>query len=169
MTLRRTLALAATTLLLLSGGVAEATAVLYPVVQAADDDADDLDVSTPTAPSLATSSTPSAFDTSATSPVDHCILWSETLGNTCFEWVGDIQWVQDNIENGWATVVNVQTNYGKDRYCQAPPKAKGWGYCDYDHKEGKCVRWRFYELKDGTTRNWGYWSAWYGTAYGYPC
>jgi hypothetical protein len=88
---------------------------------------------------------------------------------TCFQWVGDKQWIEDRDANGWAAVVHSQTNYGKDRYCQARPAAEGWNYCDYDHIEGKCVRFMLYELKDGVTRNPSIWSAWIGTEYGSPC
>ena len=79
------------------------------------------------------------------------------------------QWVQDRDENGWATVVHVQTNYDKNRYCQALPAAQGWDYCNFDHIEGKCVHFRLYELKDGVTRHQTGWSPWYGTEYGSPC
>lgn len=168
MRLRPTLALAAATLLLLSGGITEATAGPAPVVQAADTDADDLDTSTPDNPTEATPQAATPF-AAAGAPVDHCIFHAIYFGNTCFQWVGDDQWVQDLDENGWATTVHVQTNYGKNRYCAAPPKAKGWGVCNYDHKEGKCVRWRFYELKGNETRNWSAFSQWWGTEYGTAC
>ncbi|MFI5730188.1 hypothetical protein ACIA49_08725 [Kribbella sp. NPDC051587] len=100
---------------------------------------------------------------------DNCRFGGTNVGSTCFQWVGDVQWVFDGWTNGWAAVVHVQTNYGKDRYCQALPSADGWGTCNYDHEEGKCVRFRLYELKDGATRNWSDWSRWYGTEYGSPC
>ncbi|WP_432883002.1 hypothetical protein ACQPYH_40735 [Kribbella sp. CA-245084] len=179
MRLRRTLAIAAAGLLLLAGGSTQATAVApgaTAVVQAADTDTDDPDAGTLTSPTMATAVDPAARSTamstagfSYTAPVDHCILYGYEIGATCFEWVGDDQWVVDGIANGWAAVVHVQTNYGKDRYCQALPAAEGWAKCNYDHQEGKCVRWQMYELKDGDTRNFTGWSAWYGTAYGYPC
>jgi len=75
----------------------------------------------------------------------------------------------DGWTNDWAAVVHVQTNYGKDRYCQALPSAQGWGTCNYNHEEGKCVRFRLYELKDGVVRNMSDYSRWYGTEYGSPC
>jgi hypothetical protein len=98
-----------------------------------------------------------------------CVLFGTQVADTCFQWAGDKQWIKDNIANGWSGVVQVQTNYGKDRYCQAPPAAEGWAYCDFNHTEGKCVRFRTYELKNGETRNWHEWSKWYGTDYGWPC
>ena len=91
------------------------------------------------------------------------------LVGEALQWVGDDQWVFDGWTNGWAAVVHVQTNYGKDRYCQALPSADGWGTCNYDHEEGKCVRFRLYELKDGLVRNMSDFSRWYGTEYGSPC
>lgn len=102
---------------------------------------------------------------------DHsqCRMMTAQYGATCFQWVGDNQWVLDSDENGWATVVHVQTNYGKDRYCQALPAAGGWDYCSYDHREGKCVRFRLYEAKGNDTQGETGWSPWYGTEYGSPC
>ena len=88
---------------------------------------------------------------------------------SCFAWVGDDQWIADLDENGWAAVVHVQTNYGKDRYCQALPSAEGWAYCKFDHQEGKCVRFMLYEAKGDEKRKHTAWSPWYGTAYGSPC
>lgn len=102
-------------------------------------------------------------------PWSQCRALITTYGATCFQWVGDNQWVQDRDENGWATVVHVQTNYGKDRYCQALPAAEGWAYCSYDHREGKCVHFRMYEAKGNETRHQTGWSPWYGTEYGSPC
>jgi hypothetical protein len=179
MRMLRALAVPAAALLLASGltqVTAAAQAVAAPgasaVVQAADSDTDDGDTGTLTNPTMATVVAPAAMSTagySYTSPVDHCILYGYEIGATCYQWVGDDQWVVDGIANGWAAVVHVQTNYGKDRYCQALPSAEGWGKCNYDHVEGKCVRWQMYELKDGDTRNFTGWSAWYGTQYGYPC
>jgi len=102
-------------------------------------------------------------------PPDQCRGMGYDYGVTCFQWNGDKQWVEDRVANGWAIVVHSQTNYGKDRYCQSLPAADGWAYCDYDHIEGKCVRFMMYELKDGVTRNPSGWSLWYGTEYGSPC
>jgi hypothetical protein len=168
MRLLRALAVPAATLLLLAGSLTQATATTSGI--------DDSDTGTLTNPTMATpvapAVAPAAMSTagySYTAPVDHCILFAAEIGATCYQWVGDDQWVIDGIANGWAAVVHVQTNYGKDRYCQALPSAQGWGKCNYDHVEGKCVRWQMYELKDGDTRNFTPWSAWYGTQYGYPC
>ena len=181
MRMLRALAVPAAALLLTTGltqAPAQATAApgAAAVVQAADadtdTDTDDGDTGTLTAPTMATAVAPAAMSTagfSYTAPVDHCILYGYEIGATCYQWVGDDQWVIDGDANGWAAVVHVQTNYGKDRYCQALPAAQGWAKCNYDHIEGKCVRWQMYELKDGDTRNFTGWSAWYGTQYGYPC
>lgn len=182
MRMLRVLAIPATALLLASGltqaTAATSQAMAAPrsaaVVQAADadTDTDDGDTGTLTNPTMATAVAPATMSTagySYTAPVDHCILYGYEIGATCYQWVGDDQWVVDGIANGWAAVVHVQTNYGKDRYCQALPSAQGWAKCNYDHIEGKCVRWEMYELKDGDTRNFTGWSAWYGTQYGYPC
>src|SRR5690349_1633512 len=167
MRLRRTLALAAAALLPLTVGLTEATAVQPPApvstVITADDDADDVETT-------ATDLTHPLRATNAGQPnYLTCRDYGYGLGETCFQWEGDVSWVRDLAENGWATVFHIQTNYGKDRYCQAPSKADGWGYCNYDHREGKCVRWRLYELKDGVTRNGTLFSPWYGTEYGSPC
>jgi hypothetical protein len=116
------------------------------------------------------SAAPDSASASAISPpAGQCVGWITDYAATCFQWVGDDQWIEDRDANGWAAVVHVQTNYGKDRYCQALPAAEGWGYCNYDHQEGKCVRFMLYELKDGVTRNPTGWSPWYGTEYGSPC
>lgn len=183
MRLRAALAVSAAGLLLLVGSstqaiafAPEAAAIVQPTAAVApaeaDADTDDVDTGTLTAPTVATPVDPAAMSTagySYTAPVDHCILYGYEIGATCYQWVGDDQWVIDGDANGWAAVVHVQTNYGKDRYCQALPAAQGWAKCNYDHIEGKCVRWQMYELKDGDTRNFTGWSAWYGTQYGYPC
>ena len=171
---RQMLASAAAALLLLYGGLTEATAVVpqptspTAVAPAVDADADDDDASSPTNPTLATGST-SGFSAALAPNFDECRYAGYSIGSTCFQWVGDNQWVVDNDANGWAAVAHVQTNYDKNRYCQARPSAEGWDYCDFDHKEGKCVRFRMYELKDGVTRNWTAWSPWYGIDYGWPC
>jgi hypothetical protein len=102
-------------------------------------------------------------------PQQACKYLGSSFGVTCFAWVGDDQWIVDLDENGWTAVVHVQTNYGKDRYCRAQPSADGWGYCKYDHQEGKCVRFMLYEEKGDEKRNHTAWSPWYGTAYGSPC
>lgn len=187
MNVRSTLLTAAAAgLFLLTAGLTEATATDYhprsstaaastantaPTTAAAptaDDDADDDDTSTPTNPTLATAGA-SGFAAALVPNYDECRFEGTNVGSTCYQWVGDDQWVMDGWTNGWAAVAHVQTNYGKDRYCQARPSAEGWDYCKFDHQEGKCVRMRMYELKDGVTRNWGGWSAWYGTSYGWPC
>ena len=176
MTLRtKLLSTAAASLLLLTAGLTEATAAVdQPVpptaviAPAADADADDADTGSPTNPTLATAGA-SEFTAAVAPNYDECRFAGYSIGSTCFQWVGDNQWVIDGLTNGWAAVVHVQTNYDKNRYCQALPSAEGWAYCNYDHQEGKCVRFRMYELKDGVTRNWGDWSRWYGTDYGWPC
>ncbi|TDD63083.1 hypothetical protein E1263_01895 [Kribbella antibiotica] len=167
MRLRRTFATAATALLLLTGSIGTAYAAVP------DEDADGPDTSTMTNPAMtvtaAATARPLAAKTQAGPDTTKCRFFGTYWGETCFQWVGDNQWVRDLQENGWATVVHVQTNYGKDNYCQSLPAAQGWDYCDFDHKEGKCVRFRFYELKNGTTRNFTVWSNWYGTEYGSLC
>ncbi|MEU4608391.1 hypothetical protein AB0F43_35850 [Kribbella sp. NPDC023972] len=178
MRLRRMFAVTAGALLLLTAGLTEATAAQDAVPQRttiaaaadADADADDLDAASLTNPTPATVAPPTVYSTLGAPPnFNNCRHWAWYLGETCFQWYGDVQWVKDNIANGWKTAVHVQTNYGKDRFCGALPAADGWGYCDYDHREGMCVRWRLYELKGGETRNFTNWSVWYGTEYGSPC
>ena len=102
-------------------------------------------------------------------PAGQCVGWITEYAATCFQWVGDIQWIEDRDANGWTAVVHSQTNYGKNRYCRALPAADGWGYCNYVHTEGKCVRFMLYEEKDGVTRRPSGWSPWFGTEYGSPC
>ncbi|MFB6721581.1 hypothetical protein ACFCV3_15510 [Kribbella sp. NPDC056345] len=146
MRLRRTLTAVAAALLLLGSNVSPAAAADPPWLH----------------PDKATRAAgPPNYDT--------CRFAGTNVGSACFQWVGDVQWVSDGWTNDWAAVVHVQTNYGKDRYCQALPSAQGWGTCNYNHEEGKCVRFRLYELKDGVVRNMSDYSRWYGTEYGSPC
>jgi hypothetical protein len=159
--IRTLVTLAATALLTLTATTA--------VAVDADSDIDDAATGTETAPLLATAVGAAPSLLGPAPDYDTCRYKSSNLGGTCFQWVGDDQWVFDGWTNGWATVVHVNTNYGKDRYCQALPSAQGWAKCNYDHREDKCVRFRMYELKDGTTRNWTDWSPWYGADYGWPC
>ncbi|MFF0339888.1 hypothetical protein [Kribbella sp. NPDC004875] len=170
MRLRQALALAVG-LLPLAAGLTEATAAQPPAtsgIVAADES--DADTDTDDVAADATETSPlKATKASGAPDYDTCRFAGYSIGSTCFKWVGDNQWVFDGLTNGWAAVTQVQTNYGKNRYCQALPSAEGWGYCNYDHVEGKCVRFRMYELKDGVTRSWGAWSKWYGTDYGWPC
>ncbi|NEA34523.1 hypothetical protein [Streptomyces sp. SID13031] len=104
-----------------------------------------------------------------TPPAGACRYLTTEYASTCFAWVGDDQWIRDLDPNGWAAVVHVQTNYGKDRYCQAQPAADGWNYCKFDHEEGKCVRFMMYEAKGEEKRRYTAWTPWYGTEYGWPC
>jgi len=115
---------------------------------------------TPTAPAMAPA---------ATWPNVNCVGIITTNTRTCYQWEGDDQWVVDDNANGWKSVVHVQTSYGKDRYCGAPPKADGWGVCNYDHRENTCVHFRTYELKDGATRYLTPFGPWYNTASGNDC
>ena len=94
---------------------------------------------------------------------------NSSYASTCFPWEGDNQWIIDREANGWAAVVHVQTNYDKNQHCKAMPAAEGWAFCDFDHQEGKCVRFRLYELKNDVKRNETAWSPWYGTEYGSLC
>jgi hypothetical protein len=103
-------------------------------------------------------------------PPAGCNPWLTTSwGQTCYEYEGDDQWVRDLNANGWAAVVHVQTNYGKNRYCVSLPAAQGWGECTFDHRETGCVRFRMYEERNGVTRNPTGWTLWHSIATGGFC
>ena len=104
----------------------------------------------------------------ADTPGDTCLKFTWTTwhhGETCFEWSGDDQWVVDRDTNGKRAGVHVQTDYGKDRYCETNGDypAGSWRECKYDHDEERCVRFRMYEKNgdDGERHNWSTWSGWY--------
>ncbi|TWD79792.1 hypothetical protein FB561_0858 [Kribbella amoyensis] len=108
--------------------------------------------------------------TTLASPPAACRPYVESAyAQSCYEYDGDDQWIRDLNANGWQAVVHVQTNYGKNRYCGALPAAQGWGECTYDHREDGCVRFRFYELKDGVTRNWTVFSPYFHASTGTRC
>ncbi|WP_112248255.1 hypothetical protein [Kribbella monticola] len=131
---------------------------------------------TPKAPVAATPITPgstakatSTMTTLASPPAACRPYVQSSYAISCYEYNGDVQWIRDLDANGWQAVVHVQTDYGKNRYCGALPAAQGWGYCNYDHREDSCVRFRFYELKDGVTRNWTVFSPYYHASTGTLC
>jgi len=157
---QRLLAVFAATALLCLGTATSALAV--------DTDVDDTDAGTMAYPTdavvvsaLRAKGDPPDFST--------CKRYTTTLVDTCFQWVGDDQFLHDRVANDWRGAVHTQTNYGKDRFCGSVPSAEGWAVCKYDHREGKCVRMRTYEVKGGVSRNFSAWSPWYGTEYGSPC
>jgi hypothetical protein len=89
-------------------------------------------------------------------------------GISCFQVNGDDQWVKDDEANGWAVGAQIQTNYGKTRWCANRNTAGSWVECKFDHRENTCVRFRLYEQDggaDGPTRNWTAWTPWLSTTY----
>lgn len=125
---------------------------------------------TPNAPVAATPLAKTKTMTLLASPPADCRPYVQSsYAISCYEYDGDDQWIRDLDANGWQAVVHVQTNYGKNRYCGALPAAQGWGECTYDHREDGCVRFRFYELKDGVTRNWTVFSPYYHASNGTLC
>lgn len=120
-----------------------------------------------TLPAKSTATT-SKFSAAAAPPACNVriTVW---YGETCYVANGDDQWIRDLDANGWQAWVHVQTNYGKNRYCGALPAADGWGVCKYDHDETKCVRFRMYEEKGGTERNFTSWTAWHKVSTGALC
>ncbi|GAA1696977.1 hypothetical protein GCM10009745_48940 [Kribbella yunnanensis] len=114
----------------------------------------------------AVTATPAA---AAISPPSGCRYFMTSFGQTCYEWEGDDQWVRDLDPNGWTTIVEVETNYGKFRECAAPAAADGWRECGYDHEEKKCVRFRLVERTGVSTNRVSNWSLFYSTSTGNEC
>jgi hypothetical protein len=93
-------------------------------------------------------------------------------GETCFEWEGDDQWVWDGAPNGWGVVVQIETDYGKVRWCANREGASTWVECKFDHDEDHCVRFRLFEQDDGAdgpTRNLTAWSQYISIRTGSNC
>jgi hypothetical protein len=90
---------------------------------------------------------------------------------SCFEWDGDDQWVQDSKSNDGSARAQIQTNYGKVRWCANTHQAVSWYECTFDHSENTCVRWRMYEQHGtgGPSRNWTPWTRWHSTSTGDLC
>jgi hypothetical protein len=102
-------------------------------------------------------------------PPFDCLNFSTVFGDTCYEWAGDDQWVRDTDANGWTTIAEVETNYGKYRECAAPAAKDGWKECKFDHEEKKCVRFRMVERKGSATGRVSNWTLWYSTSSGKEC
>jgi hypothetical protein len=90
----------------------------------------------------------------------------EGWGDACFEVIGDAHWVRDQTRNHWSVRVQIQTDYGKIRWCANTHRADSWHRCNFNHREESCVRWRMFEQREippqvGTTRKWTDWSAWH--------
>jgi hypothetical protein len=85
----------------------------------------------------------------------------EGWGDACFEVEGDAHWVRDQTPNDWSVRVQIQTDYGKIRWCANTHGADSWHRCNFDHREFSCVRWRMFEQKGRSTRKWTDWSAWH--------
>lgn len=103
------------------------------------------------------------------SPPGGCLTFANSWGATCYEWAGDDQWVRDLDPNGYTTVVEVRTDYGKFRDCSAPAAADGWKECAFDHREGACVSFRMYEHKGSILGRSTAWTLWYSTTNGTEC
>jgi hypothetical protein len=105
-------------------------------------------------------------------PTDACVLYTATIGSTCFEWNGDDQWVYDRPpSNGWSVGVEIRTDYGKIRWCVNSHGADTWHECNFDHLEDHCVQFRLYEQNGvgGPTRNWTNWTRPISTSTGNLC
>lgn len=97
-------------------------------------------------------------------------LVTNSIGRTCFQSDGDWQWVRDDIANGWTTYGQLETTYGDiHRYCKAPPKADGGGWCNWNVGEQGCVKYRVFETDGYTDRNFSGWSRWYSASTGAAC
>lgn len=93
-------------------------------------------------------------------------------GETCYEWEGDDQWVYDGASDGWSARVEIETLYGKVRWCASTGTAGHWTECKLDHEEGSCVHFRMYEQDggdNGPTRYWTPWTTWISTTSGRDC
>ncbi|MEV4619898.1 hypothetical protein AB0J74_14460 [Asanoa sp. NPDC049573] len=93
-------------------------------------------------------------------------------GDTCYEWDGDDQWVYDGVGDGWSARVEIETLYGKVRWCANTETAGHWVECTFDHEEGSCVHFRMYEQDggdNGPTRYWTDWTPWISTSTGADC
>ncbi|GAB3935793.1 hypothetical protein GCM10029976_046600 [Kribbella albertanoniae] len=106
---------------------------------------------------------------SAAAAPTNCVGIATSWGATCFKPAGDNQWVVDKDANGYAVIAHVETGYGKIRECKSLPSADGWGYCDFDHKEGECVRFYMYEQKGNDIGRVSAWSRSYSIADGTEC
>jgi hypothetical protein len=105
-------------------------------------------------------------------PPAACVYYESSFGASCFEWEGDDQWVADLASNGWSARAQIETNYGKTRWCANTHTAPSWHECTFDHDEDGCVRWRMYEQDGGDTgptRNWTNWTAWHSIRTGDAC
>ena len=104
-------------------------------------------------------------------PPNGCRYYESPFGASCFEWDGDDQWVQDSEPNDWSARAQIQTSYGKVRWCANTHHAVSWHECEFDHSENTCVRWRMYEQHGtgGPTRNWTPWTRWHSTSTGDLC
>jgi hypothetical protein len=104
-------------------------------------------------------------------PPAGCYAYDAPFGASCFEWAGDDHWVKDKLANDWSARVQIETTYGKVRWCANTHGAVSWHECTFDHQEGTCVRWRMFEQNGtgGPTRNWTNWSYWHSTSTGDIC
>jgi hypothetical protein len=119
---------------------------------------------------------PAAGEAHKTGPPEDCEwTWeinAEGWGDSCFEPDGDKHWVRDQTPNHWSVRIQIQTDYGKIRWCANTHGADSWHSCNFDHREDTCVRWRMFEQSDrvpiplDNTRKWTDWSAWENTSTG---
>jgi hypothetical protein len=114
-------------------------------------------------------------------PEDDCAvdanINAEGWGDVCFEAHGDAHWVRDQTPNEWSVRAQIQTDYGKTRWCanthgaDSEPVKASWHRCNFNHLEDRCVRWRMFEQREappqvGFTRKWTRWSGWTHTTFG---
>lgn len=100
-------------------------------------------------------------------PPANCFLLHDGNKADCFLSYGDVHYVLDNKIDGWRVGIEIQTNYGKTRWCvDADGAGNGWTACNFDHREKTLVRTRIYEQNgpNGPTRNWSSWSGWVSTS-----
>jgi hypothetical protein len=105
-------------------------------------------------------------------PPAACRGFFSDFGETCFEWSGDDQWVYRAVSGSWNPRVQIETNYGKTRWCANTHGADTWHECTFDHDEDGCVRFRMFEQlgNDNTqTRRWTVWSPWVSISTGATC
>ncbi|MGH3735500.1 MAG: hypothetical protein ACRDT6_07745 [Micromonosporaceae bacterium] len=125
---------------------------------------------------LAVNLSPASADLGSGPPIDcYTKEFYDSKGNrygqSCFQWYGDDQWVNDSTRNGRRVGVDIQTNYGKYRRCENTHGGSTWHRCYFDHKESGCVRFRGYEYDSSTSQYYNVtsWTSWRKVSTGGAC